>query len=118
MDREGVLMKYTVFDSTGFNEYKSWLHEDKSKYEKINSLIMSIQRDGPLNGIGKPEVLKGNYKGNYSRRIDDKNRLIYQYQKNDKTGDSNTIIIGCKEHYKGNEQTQKQILISMFNLSE
>ena len=111
-------MKYTVFDINGFNDYKGWLREDKSKYEKINSLIASIQRDGPLNGIGKPEILKGNYKGNYSRRIDDKNRLIYQYQENEQTGDSNTVILGCKDHYKGNEQTQKQKLINMLNLTE
>lgn len=111
-------MKYTVFDSNGFEDYKSWLNKDKSKYVRINSLIESIQRDGPLQGIGKPEVLKGNYKGNYSRRIDDKNRLIYQYQKNEKTGDSNTVIIGCTDHYKGTEQTQKQKLLSMISITE
>ncbi|MBP5436639.1 MAG: Txe/YoeB family addiction module toxin [Treponema sp.] len=108
-------MKYTIFNMKGFEEYTSWLKEDKSKYEKINNLITSIQRDGPLNGIGKPEALKGNYKGNYSRRIDDKNRLIYQYQKNEKTGDVNTVIIGCKEHYKG--QTQKEKLVSMLSIT-
>ncbi len=111
-------MKYTIFDTNGFDDYKSWLHDDKSKYERINSLITSIQRDGPLGGIGKPEPLKGNYKGNYSRRIDDKNRLIYQYQQNKQTGDTNTIITGCKEHYKGKEQTQKQKLINMISISE
>ncbi len=108
-------MKYTIFNMKGFEEYTSWLKEDKSKYEKINSLIKSIQRDGPLNGTGKPEALKGDYKGNYSRRIDDKNRLIYQYQKNEKTGDVNTVIIGCKEHYKG--QTQKEKLVSMLSIT-
>lgn len=108
-------MKYTIFNMKGFEEYTSWLKEDKSKYEKINNLITSIQRDGPLNGIGKPEALKGNYKGNYSRRIDDKNRLIYQYQRDEKTGNTNTVIIGCKDHYKG--QTQKEKLVSMLSIT-
>lgn len=111
-------MQYTVFDSNGFDDYKSWLRLDKSKYEKINSLIMSIQRDGPLSGLGKPEVLKGNYKGNYSRRIDDKNRLIYQFQENKNTRDSNTIIRGCKDHYRGNEQTEKQNLLNILTISD
>ena len=111
-------MQYTVFDSNGFEDYKSWLRLDKSKYEKINSLIISIQRDGPLNGIGNPELLKGDYKGNYSRRIDQKNRLIYQFIRNKKTGDCQTIILGCKEHYKGSEHTQKQNYLSMLDLTK
>ena len=111
-------MKYTIFDMRGFDDYKSWLREDRSKYEKINNLIISIQRDGPLKGIGKPEVLKNDYKGNYSRRIDDKNRLIYQYYENKQTGDSNTIIIGCKDHYSGGEKTQKQKCIDRIIVTE
>ncbi len=111
-------MKYTVFDIKGFHDYRRWLKDDKSKYEKINDLIQSIQRDGPLKGKGKPEVLKGSYKGNYSRRIDDKNRLIYQYYEDKKTGDSNTLILGCKEHYSGSENTEKQKCLAILNVLE
>lgn len=109
-------MQYTIFNSKGFDDYKSWLREDKSKYEKINSLITSIQRDGPLCGLGKPEPLKGDYKGNYSRRIDEKNRLIYQYQRNEKSGDTSTVIIGCKDHYKG--QTQREKLVNILSITD
>ena len=103
-------MEYTVFDTNGFADYRSWLARDKSKYQSIHRLIFSIQRDGPLDGYGKPEVLKGNYKCCYSRRIDDKNRLIYQYFEED--GNSRTIILGCSGHYSGRENTQKQRLLS------
>ena len=103
-------MEYTVFDNKGFSDYKNWLHIDKTKYQSIHKLIMSIQRDGPLLGYGKPEVLKGDYKGCYSRRIDEKNRLIYQYSEKD--GNSETIILGCSDHYSGKENTQKQRLLN------
>lgn len=109
------VMQYTVFNSKGFDDYKNWLQEDKSKFEKINSLITSIQRDGPLKGLGQPEVCKHDYKGNLSRRIDQKNRLIYQFRRDDKTGDTNTIIIGCKDHYKG--QTHKEKLVGMITIT-
>ena len=108
-------MQYTIFNSEGFADYKSWLREDKSKYDKIHSLITSIQGDGPNQGIGNPEPLKGDYKGSYSRRIDQKNRLIYQFQRDEKTGDTNTIIIGCKDHYKG--QTHKEKLVGMITIT-
>ncbi len=108
-------MQYTIFNSKGFDDYKNWLREDKSKFERINSLIMSIQRDGPLQGLGKPEVCKHDFRGNLSRRIDEKNRLIYQCQRIEKTGDSNTVIICCKEHYKG--VTQKEKLVGKITIT-
>ena len=60
---------------------------------KINELIKDIERNGALNGIGKPEALK--YRKGYSRRIDETNRLVY-------TIDENGIlyILSCKGHYK------------------
>ena len=57
----GNFIQYTVFESKGFDDYKSWLQVDKSKYVKTNSLITSIQREGPLIGLDKPEALKGNF---------------------------------------------------------
>lgn len=107
-------MDYTVFDLKGFSDYKSWLKNDKKILKTINELIISIQRHGPLDGYGKPEVLRGNYKGCYSRRIDEKNRLIYQYSKKD--GDSETIVLGCCDHYSGKENTIKQSLMDKFNI--
>ena len=85
-------MKVT-FEEEAFAEYLSWQLEDKKTLKRINELIKSIQRDGFMKGIGKPEALK-NRKA-YSRRIDDFNRLVY-------IGDSeqNLIILSCKDHYE------------------
>ena len=85
-------MKVT-FDEEAFSEYIEWQTEDKKTLKRINALIRSIQREGFMKGIGKPEVLKDG-KG-YSRRIDDKNRLVY-------SGDTeqNVVVISCKGHYE------------------
>ena len=61
--------------------------------KRINALIDDILRNGN-EGIGKPELLKNNFAGFYSRRIDDKNRLIYRIEKDI------VIIIACRTHYK------------------
>jgi len=81
-----------IFSPQAYNEYLSWLTEDKKIFKKINDLIKDIQRNGFSKGIGKPEPLK-HIKG-YSRRIDDANRLIY-------SGDEkqNLRILSCKGHY-------------------
>jgi toxin YoeB len=85
-------MKVT-FTELGLSEYIEWQTEDRKTLRRINELIRSIQRDGFMKGIGKPEPLKGR-KG-YSRRIDDGNRLAY-------TGDENRnlVILSCKGHYE------------------
>ncbi|MDR0453612.1 MAG: Txe/YoeB family addiction module toxin [Deferribacteraceae bacterium] len=57
------------------SEYIEWQSEDKKTLKRINELIRSIQRDGFMGGIGKPEPLKGQKA--YSRRIDNKSRLVY-----------------------------------------
>jgi toxin YoeB len=84
-------MKVTFLEQ-GFKDYVYWQTEDRKTLDKINELIKDIQRNGFMNGIGKPEALK-NKKG-FSRRIDDKNRLVY-------VGDSNgnLEIISCFGHY-------------------
>ena len=81
------------FSETGFKHYLEWQIEDKKTLKRINDLIKDIQRNGFMNGIGKPEPLK--YRKAYSRRIDDSNRLIY-------IGDENQDleIISCKGHYE------------------
>lgn len=80
-----------VWSDVMWEEYLYWQREDKKTLKKINELIKSIEREGVMEGIGKPEPLK--YRDGYSRRIDDKNRLVYDV-KNDQL-----LLIACKDHY-------------------
>ena len=81
-----------VFTPTAWQQYTDWQKEDKKIVKRINELIKSIDRDGLLEGIGKPEPLK--YRKVCSRRITDEHRLTYNF-------DSNQILIiySCKFHY-------------------
>ena len=81
-----------TFTGDGWEEYVYWQDEDRKTLKKINKLMQSIQRDGAMEGEGKPEKLK-NLPNTYSRRIDEKNRLIYIA-----TGE-NCTITSCKGHY-------------------
>ena len=75
-----------------WDDYLYWQFQDKKTLKRINDLIKSIERDGENKGLGKPEALKGNRSGYYSRHIDEKNRLIYRV--------TDTIeIVACREHY-------------------
>jgi len=76
-----------------WDDYLDWQGEDKKTLKKINELIKSIERDGESQGIGKPEALKGNRSGFYSRHIDEKNRLVYRVV------DDVIEIVTCSEHY-------------------
>ncbi|MDR3013671.1 MAG: Txe/YoeB family addiction module toxin [Chitinispirillales bacterium] len=82
-----------TFTESGFKEYIEWQQEDKKTLKRINELIKSIQRDGFMKGIGKPEALKG--RKECSRRIDDTNRLVYTGDR-----DMNLVIVSCKGHYE------------------
>jgi toxin YoeB len=86
-------MNDIVFAPTALAEYMAWQNEDRKTLKKINDLIKDIHRNGLLEGIGKPEPLKAIRA--YSRRIDEKNRLIY-------TADeyNNLRILSCKGHYE------------------
>lgn len=75
-----------------WEEYLEWQKKDKAILNRINSLIKDIQRNGH-NGIGKPEALQGNLSGWWSRRIDDKNRLVYKLEA------GLVIVFACKGHY-------------------
>jgi len=86
-------MSDIVFTPNGFEDYTYWQSVDKSTLKKINNLIKDILRNGHV-GIGSPEPLKGDLVGLWSRRIDDKNRLIYRIKEN---GDIE--IVECKGHY-------------------
>lgn len=82
-----------LFTLDAFEDYKYWQIHDKKLLKKINHFIKCINRNGPLQGEGKPEALKGNFKGYYSRRINFEHRLVY------KVYDSSIIIVSCKYHY-------------------
>ena len=69
-----------VFTPTAWAQYTEWQKEDKKVVKRINDLLKSIDRDGLLNGIGKPEVLK--YRKMCSRRITDEHRLTYNMDGN------------------------------------
>ena len=75
------------------DDFQYWERQDKKTLRKINSLIEDIQKNGVLDGIGKPERLK--HISGYSRRIDEKNRLLYR-----KTSDNKILIVSCKGHYE------------------
>ena len=85
-------MNEIIFDVDAFREYMQWQSEDRKTLKKINDLIIDIQRNGLLKGIGKPEALK--YVKAYSRHIDENNRLIYAADEK-----QNLRIISCKGHY-------------------
>lgn len=80
------------FTEDAFEDYLYWQQEDKKTLKRINQLLKAIQRD-PFAGEGKPEPLKGNLTGLWSRRINDKDRLVYS-----QNGDTFTIY-QCKGHY-------------------
>jgi toxin YoeB len=81
-----------TFSSSAWEEYQYWAKHDKKKLDKVNKLIMNSLSD-PFEGIGKPEPLKLNLQGFWSRRIDDEHRLIYEYN------DGNLSIASCRHHY-------------------
>ena len=80
------------FTSQAWEDYTSWT-DDKRIRRKINSLIKDIARD-PFDGIGKPEELKMDMQGAWSRRITQEHRLVYMVD-----GDS-MIILSCRDHYR------------------
>ncbi|MGK7940216.1 MAG: Txe/YoeB family addiction module toxin [Crocosphaera sp.] len=85
-------MKNIVFDPKAFDQFNQWANENKKLYKKIVELINDILRE-PFSGLGKPEPLKYNLKGYWSRRINDEHRLVSQVT------DTEIIIISCKFHY-------------------
>ena len=86
-------MKLISFTPTAFSEYNEWLKTSPDIALKLVELIRAISRD-PFKGLGKPEPLKGNYKGFWSRRITHEHRLIYKVE-------ADTIfIVKCKGHYQ------------------
>ena len=81
-----------MFTENGWLDYIYWETADRKKLKRINKLLDDIVRNGN-EGIGKPEPLIGNLSGFWSRRINDKDRLIYKVE-----GD-NIYILACRYHY-------------------
>ena len=88
-------MNDLTFDSRGCDDYLYCQKQDRKTLKKINSLLEDIKRNGALQGLGKPELLKNDKSGLYSRRIDDANRLVYGIDEL-----QNIKIISCKGHYE------------------
>lgn len=86
-------MNNLSFTTKAWEEYCYWQMQDKKTLRKINLLLADIQRNG-FEGLGKPEPLKNNLAGYWSRRIDDVNRLVY------KINNDRIEIIQCKGHYE------------------
>ncbi len=76
-----------------WRDYLYWQGQDKKTLRRINKLILDTQRN-PFEGIGKPESLRENLAGFWSRRIDENNRLVYAVDDNQLT------IISCRYHYQ------------------
>lgn len=81
-----------LFDDNAWEDYLYWQKLDKNKLRRINELIKECTRC-PFEGKGKPEPLKGNFSGYWSRRIDEEHRLVYSYENDVLT------IISCRYHY-------------------
>ena len=82
-----------VWTNVAWSDYLYWQLQDQKTRKRINLLIKDAMRD-PENGIGKPEALKENLSGLWSRRIDDVKRLVYAIEKDQ------LIIIACRYHYE------------------
>ena len=85
------------FTQHAWEEFEYWLENDPSQVDKIKELLKSI-RQSPFKGIGKPEPLKHNLKGFWSRRITGEHRIVYQISGN-KGLDQKCSIIQCRFHY-------------------
>jgi len=81
-----------VWQTHAWEDYLYWQETDKKVLLKINELIKDCLRN-PSKGIGKPEPLKGQYKGFWSRRITDQHRLVYAVK------DNQVHILQCRFHY-------------------
>ncbi|MGK7392359.1 MAG: Txe/YoeB family addiction module toxin [Candidatus Cyclobacteriaceae bacterium M2_1C_046] len=82
-----------IFTENAWDDYLFWQKVDKKMVRKINELIKSINRT-PFEGIGKPEPLKFDLAGFWSRRIDQEHRLVYQVV------DDELRVIVCRYHYE------------------
>ena len=81
-----------AFTNAAWQDYVWWQTQDRRTLRRINLLVEAVLRE-PFTGIGKPEPLRENLSGYWSRRIDDSNRLVYAVE------DDQIVVIGCRYHY-------------------
>jgi len=81
-----------IWFEEAWDDYVYWQMQDKKTLKRINTLVQDISRNGNT-GIGKPEPLKGEFSGFWSRRIDETNRLVYRIQ------NGMLEILSCRGHY-------------------
>ena len=87
-------MRAISFATEAWDAYLYWQGQDKKTLKRINQLINETARE-PFAGIGKPEPLRGDLSGYWSRRIDDVNRLVYR------ATDTDLVIVASRFHYDG-----------------
>ena len=85
-------MRRIVFHAKAIEDFTDWAKRDPVLFERITRLIAETSRD-PFHGIGKPEPLRHQLKGFWSRRINDEHRLVYQ------VADDALVIASCRFHY-------------------
>jgi toxin YoeB len=86
-------MMIKSWDDEAWDDYLYWQTQDKKTLKRINQLLLDIDRNGYI-GIGKPEALKGDMQGYWSRRIDETNRLVYRIF------EGRIEILQCRSHYE------------------
>ena len=84
-------MRIIAFQQNAFEQYNEWAKTDKKLFERLHRMISETAKN-PFDGIGKPEPLKADLKGYWSRRINDEHRLVYKVTEEH-------IIVACKYHY-------------------
>ncbi|MCI8755995.1 MAG: Txe/YoeB family addiction module toxin [Oscillospiraceae bacterium] len=82
-----------LWEDRAWEDYLYWQMQDRKTLKRINALINDIKRN-PFEGIGKPEPLKGNLNGYWSRRIDETNRIVYFEQ------GGMIYVVACRGHYE------------------
>ncbi|MCD7746493.1 MAG: Txe/YoeB family addiction module toxin [Lachnospiraceae bacterium] len=86
-------MSEKIWSDDAWEDYLYWQRQDKKTLTRINKLIQDIERNGCTEGIGKPEPLSGNLQGEFSRRINDQDRLVYHMES------GRIYIAHCRGHY-------------------
>lgn len=86
-------MSEKIWSDDAWEDYLYWQSQDKKTLKRINLLIKDIERNGALMGIGEPEALKHNLQGEFSRRINGQDRLVYHLD------EGRIYIVSCRGHY-------------------
>jgi toxin YoeB len=86
------MARRVVFTDHAWSDYQYWQVTDRRLLDRINDLIDASVRE-PFAGIGKPEPLRGGWKGCWSRRIDERHRLVYEVHPSD------LVVLQCRYHY-------------------